>query len=141
MNGDRHMEDLVVSLETAKRLKAAGFDQNTRFAWLQDHPAAEGTFQVHARDADADADADGDGDGDAEPADGGERYAAPTAEEVASRLPDDGFALLRVPRATSPRYRSNSFTRSSEADTMAEALAGLYLKQHPAGDAATALDD
>ncbi|HVN12026.1 MAG TPA: hypothetical protein VMT69_08025 [Kineosporiaceae bacterium] len=114
------MEDLVVSLETARKLKAAGFDQDTRFTWQQGRPLAAGNFHLRV----------GDGAEDAGHVDQGERYAAPTAEEIASRLPDDGFALLRLPRATSPRYRSNSFTRSCEADTMAEALAGLYLKQH-----------
>jgi hypothetical protein len=119
------MEDLVVSLETAKRLKAAGFDQRTHFAWHQDHPFTDESFHLHAFEPD-----------EVQLPTDGERYAAPTAEEVAARLPDDGFALLRLPRSTSPRYRSNSFARSCEADTMAEALAGLYLKQQAAtGDA------
>ena len=118
------MEKLVVSLETAKKLKAAGFDQRTAWAWHQDHPSRENRFHLHALEAGATTDA--------ELPSEGECYAAPTADELAARMPDEGFALLRLPRTPSPRYRANSFTRSWEADTMAEALAGLYLRQHDA---------
>jgi hypothetical protein len=116
------MEKLVVSLETARKLKAAGFDQRTAWAWHQDHPSGENGFHLHALGA-------------GRPSDGelpseGECYAAPTADELAAQMSDDGFALLRLPRTPSPRYRANAYTRSSEADTMAEALAGLYLRQH-----------
>ena len=118
------MEQLVVSLATARRLKAAGFDQHTAWAWQQDHPSGKNKgFHLHAL-------GEGGAASDDEPAADGECYAAPTADELAARMSDDGFALLRLPRTPSPRYRANSYTRSYEADTMAEALAGLYLRQH-----------
>jgi hypothetical protein len=116
------MEQLVVSLATARRLKAAGFDQQTAWAWHQDHPSSKNSFQLRALDEGTRPD-------DEPPADG-DCYAAPTADELAARMSEDGFALLRLPRTPSPRYRANSYTRSYEADTMAEALAGLYLRQH-----------
>jgi hypothetical protein len=118
------MEQFVVSLETARKLKAAGFDQRTAWAWHRDQPSGENDF--HLRVVGPDAASDGE-----LPAEG-ECFAAPTADELAAQMSDDGFALLRLPRTPSPRYRVNSYTRSSEADTMAEALAALYLRQHEA---------
>jgi hypothetical protein len=118
------MEQLVVSLETARRLKAAGFDQRTAWAWHQDHPSSQNGFHLHALDRGTTPDG--------ELPSEGECYAAPTADELAAQLSDDGFALIRLPRTPSPRYRANSYSRSCEADTMAEALAGLYLRQHEA---------
>jgi hypothetical protein len=120
------MEQLVVTLETARKLKAAGFDQRTAWAWHQDRPSSENGFQLRALETAARPDG--------EPPGEGERFAAPTAEELAARMPDDGFALLRLPRTPSPRYRANSYTRSWEADTMAEALAGLYLRRRESGE-------
>jgi hypothetical protein len=116
------MEKLVVSLETARKLKAAGFDQRTAWAWHQDHPSSENGFHLHALGTGSPSESELPGEG--------ECYAAPTADELAARMSDDGFALLRLPRTPSPRYRANSYSRSSEADTMAEALAELYLRQH-----------
>jgi hypothetical protein len=116
------MEQLVVGLETARKLKAAGFDQRTAWAWHQDDPSSENGFRLQALGAGDTRDRELPGEG--------ECYAAPTADELAARMSEDGFALLRLPRTPSPRYRANSYTRSSEADTMAEALAGLYLRQH-----------
>ena len=116
------MEQLVVSLATARRLKAVGFDQRTAWAWHQDHPSSTNGFHLHALGEGAAPDGE-------LPVEG-ECYAAPTADELAARMSEDGFALLRLPRTRAPRYRANSYTRSHEADTMAEALAGLYLRQH-----------
>jgi hypothetical protein len=120
------MEHLVVTLETAKMLKAAGFDQNTAWAWHQEHPSGENGFHLQALASEAA--------GEGELRSDGECFAAPTAEELAARMSDDGFALLRLPRTPTPRYRANSYSRGSEAETMAEALAGLYLREHQPGD-------
>lgn len=110
------MESLVVTLETAKALKAAGFPQKSLYFW---HTSADmrkwlnhdpGGAMVYSTTGD---------------------YAAPTAQEIADQLPRQ-IAVTKMDKyvaeigeAGEEEYK---WVSAVTADTMAEALASLYLK-------------
>lgn len=107
------MNDLVVSLETAKKLKDAGFSQTTAQYWNVE-PGGEGFLG-----------------GRFEPI--FEKIAAPTAQEIADRLPvettitgydDNGRRRWEAKR----RNFASQLETKAYGDTMAEALANLYLR-------------
>jgi hypothetical protein len=99
------MESLVVTLETAKKLKAAGFPQTTADYWLKQPKWAwrVGLDKYSATN----------------------RNAAPTAQEIADQLPS--YAKVRK---NVDRYFADAHGLSEPvvASTMAEALALLWLK-------------
>lgn len=129
------MEALTVTLETAKKLKAAGFHQSTLFHHVitPEHKGLEGqvygersyitSYDLSIKNDDEDY------------------IAAPTAQELANQLPslagrDDKFQL-QITKATneyqawySPIDDSTSLSHLyfEQADTVAEALALLWLK-------------
>ncbi|SDP33532.1 hypothetical protein SAMN04487914_108105 [Arthrobacter sp. ok909] len=120
------MESLVVTLETAKKLKAAGFPQNTGIAWSRLH-TIDGSYAA----VDSGVLSVGDG----------TVIAAPTAQEIADQLPDD-VELFKDPTIYAddgkhrnwqggPGYVAQPFDRRDMAvhgKTMAESLALLWLK-------------
>lgn len=112
------MENNVVTLETAKRLKAAGFPQETGIAhwWVVRGVNPDLISRSEITDF----------------WDATDRIAAPTAQEIADQLPE-GIAL---DKATGGKWRaSRPFVDPSWyifGDTMAEALALLWLKLHEA---------
>lgn len=138
------MENLVVTLETAKQLKAAGFPQNTPFVWQESYSTSENfetgeksvnrrgwkvtktpkgrvsipevVFNLWYKEVKAIEDAS---------------IAAPTAQEIADQLPPNVWRLAKdgdqyeavigqIPETDLLAY----------ADTMVEALAALWLKLH-----------
>jgi len=120
------MERTVVSLETAKKLKAAGFPQiGLDRVWTTSASgAAAGRFTLHYVP------------------NTGEDYAAPTAQEIADQLPNkpdfphdwhlvveresDGNFSAYMNCDT--EYDGNELEGYSLGDTLAEALAALWLK-------------
>lgn len=120
------MESLVVNLETARKLKAAGFGQETStyFVWWD---TVEGAYIEAGKDA-------------ARFADFSKAFAAPLAQELADQLPNR-TELHKVfhPDADMAKagylYRATLFDDEGYqlnliAPTIAEALASLYLKVH-----------
>ena len=124
------MEALVVTLETAQKLKAAGFSQRTCLLWFLDtHPTSSlGSF-VSASATET------------------EYFklecAAPTAQEIADQLPisrnlESGTGYLQC----GPIHRSRAYWAAYETPVgpevqevgayMAEALAALWLDFHEA---------
>lgn len=106
------MESLVVSLETAQKLKAAGFGQNTWQRWLYGD-AEDRWFIIPDEDVRF-------------------GYAAPTAQEIADQLPpqtsliNSDFSLRK--RGGMGGYETRWQQTYTKADTIAEALANLWLK-------------
>lgn len=113
------MEHLVVSLETAKKLKAAGFPQKTALLWA--HPTRANVEWHVSQYAGLHR---------------GQTIAAPTAQEIADQLPaaiKDADLLMSVVKQESGSHwasyeKSAGGDYSFFADTMAEALAQLWLK-------------
>jgi hypothetical protein len=105
------MDSLVVTLDTAKKLKAAGFPQDTAFTWGR-HVLGHTAIVRGAKD------------------DGWlDQWAAPTSQEIANQL-DGGATISKNPRrdeygAWMAGHPSDPF---SEAATMSEAMALLWLK-------------
>jgi hypothetical protein len=112
---------LVVTLETAKKLKAARFPQKTFFAWDGD-----GIVPQYA---------------DPDLAMNREIFAAPTAQEIADELPivlrhSSHLRLDRNEEVVIPRKKTRQVWTAAygtngpreHADTMAEAWAALWLK-------------
>ena len=109
------MENNVVTFETAKKLKAAGFPQETYFAWIGNDvrhmPSGARTER--------------------EPA-------LPTAQEIADQLPDGYYAVRdKVDYSHNPgqwlAWCSEGIYDDGfeiRGNTMAEALAALWLKLH-----------
>jgi hypothetical protein len=117
------MERLVVTLETAKKLKAAGFPQVTHFQWWQSSMGYNLISDKRIIEFEA----------------------APTAQEIADQLPgglqpghEPNWLSVQKMFEDKPPYiagyleqRSNDndrFIDYARADTMAEALALLWLK-------------
>lgn len=114
-------ESLVVTLETAQKLKAAGFEQDDIYLhWLLkdeegDTPVNPWLVNVNERTED----------------DYEETIAAPTAQEIADQLPEG----VRVVKQFGSTYHADTYmteedapTHSAPGPTMAEALAALWLK-------------
>jgi hypothetical protein len=115
-----NIERSVVSLATAKRLKAAGFPQKTHFAWHEpaSKPGYDGILPLgHYELTDIPQVND---------------VAAPTPQEIADQLPED--LVINVARNLAKEY--NAWFGSppiyplkvSIAPTMAEVLASLWLR-------------
>jgi len=106
------MENNCVSLETAKKLDAAGFPTDPALAWFE----VEGDeFPAYVAPYTGEED----------------QQRAWTAQEIADQLPDHETVRLYAghTRSDFPRmYRALAGNETAEADTMAEALANLWLK-------------
>lgn len=107
------MEANVVTLETAKKLKAAGFPQKTVFFWA--HPNRSNVEWHVSRYAGLHRN---------------QTIAAPTTQELADQLPP--VRLYKI--EDGPGWRAQKYGPKiviwRDADTMAEALALLWLKLH-----------
>jgi hypothetical protein len=107
------MENLTVTLDTAKKLKAEGFPQNAEVVWCKDDsPFLAGRYEQDHEEYPLVA-------------------AAPTAQEIADQLPKD-FEWAVVPygsRYSAIKWRGDRQTEKGRiGDTMAEALAALWLR-------------
>ena len=112
------MERNVVSLETAKKLKAVGFPRVSMWHYSERmDPPDELFFTQSSGSSQLD-------------------IAAPTAQEIADRLP--GFWSLTNSKVTSNYYAayhgSGGDRQNAEADTLAEVFASLLLKLVESGD-------
>ena len=102
------MEALTTTLESARKLKAAGFPQGTMLYWLkmvhQDWRVGQDKYSAS------------------------NRLAAPTAQELADQL-QGNIKLYRSKRwfAVDAALKSDIAQNVGEADTMVEALAALWL--------------
>jgi hypothetical protein len=128
------MESLVVTLETAKKLKAAGFPQariKMEHWWIQNE---EGFVSLEVMGLRS-----GEGDSYFYPRvyenHGWDVYSAPTAQELASRLTWGNHSVqLTLVKRKDGKYAASyaavdgSASFVEVADTMAEALAALWLK-------------
>lgn len=111
------MENNVVTLETAKKLKAAGFPQNSAYTYVGFDPGGELPYRYKLQPSYMEID---------------ELYfAAPTAQEVADQLPE----LIQIDRDKGYWFACRRDTgqgrrmlEHGEGTTMAEALAALWLK-------------
>lgn len=120
------MENNVVSLETAKKLRAAGFPQKAIYRWYQ---RQDGTAELQRSNTNP----------------WGEHiYAAPTAQEIANELPigvrilkqSPSFGHFGYAAYRPPSYGEASIGRKPKKneqigfpnDTIADALADLWLK-------------
>ena len=119
------MQSITVSLNTAWKLKAAGFGQDTLYQWNQPGTTSRDphvTPTMHGVDPVY-------------------RLAAPTAQEIADRLPVELFAtmpngairsspltLKRNPKGGTWAAYYPEITGNVQADTMAEALALLEIE-------------
>lgn len=116
------MENLVVSLETAKKLKAAGFPQG-HYVWRLPMAFGDGmAFVEHSINK-------------REASEGMASYPAPTAQEIADQLPDEQNGnYLHVNKfgniwfASYYEVHADICHLEQAGSTMAEALALLYLK-------------
>jgi hypothetical protein len=132
------MESLVVTLETAKKLKAAGFPQDTAFCFDPHSPLPCRKLSSNPKN---------------EVADGKAVITAPTAQELAEQLPslagrDDKFQL-QITKATN-EYQAwyspiDDTTKLShlyfeQGDTIAEALAALWLNLHETSTSSEGLE-
>ena len=128
------MESLVVTFKTANKLKAAGFPQDTYFRWAENKDATPRIWTI----------------GTTHPS--FTLIAAPTAQDIADQLPleititdDKEYNFLekyKTKKRTEIEYQvmykagyrtalnddGSTWETSQEADTMAEALALLWLK-------------
>jgi hypothetical protein len=112
------MERNVVSLETAKKLKVAGFTKVSMWHYSERmDPPDELFFTQSSSSTQFD-------------------IAAPTAQEIADQLP--GFWSVMNSKVTSNYYAayhgSGGDRVNAEADTMAEVLANLLLRLVESGD-------
>ena len=109
------MERNVVSLETAKKLKAVGFPRVSMWHYSERmEPPDELFFTQSSGSTQFD-------------------IAAPTAQEIADQLP--GFWSVVNSKVMSnyhAAYHGSSDRVNADADTMAEALALLWLQLHKA---------
>lgn len=111
------MERNFVSLETAKKLEAAGFPNRTFCSWYQQHVSRAPMGEWIIR-----SDAHWNG-----LAVTKEFWlAAPTAQEIADQLED--FEVRKYPGHFTARRRNDLGVAPIDAPTMAEALAALWLK-------------
>ena len=109
------MERNVVSLETAKKLKAAGFPRMSMWHYSERMDPPDELFFTQSS--------------------GSTQFdiPAPTAQEIADQLP--GFWSVMNSKVTSnyhAAYHGGSDRVNADADTMAEALALLWLQLHKA---------
>lgn len=119
----RTMERNTVSLETAKKLKAAGFPQNHLYHWVVEHPKHGAVYTRLTRPT--------------------TRafypdsvyityFTAPLAQEIADELPPKRVKLFKHRDRWGAQFQKNGAeTRNkevlTEGDTMASALANLWL--------------
>jgi hypothetical protein len=105
------MENNVVTLETAKKLQAAGFPQSGLFAWRRSIYGAREPFVDQPLDPGAE----------------GLMCYAPTAQEIADQLAKYDWDIRYM---SSIGYMAvvNKPRLAENGDTMAEALAALYIK-------------
>lgn len=116
------MENNVVSLKTAQKLKTAGFPQETERYWrvFFNELGEECRSLDYAGHSLSDC------------------YAAPTAQEIVNQLPTgSSFQLYSQGDEEAgydgkPLYAVDCSDESGMGRTMAEALASLYLKLHEA---------
>lgn len=125
------MENNVVTLDTAKQLKAAGFPQKTHFNWYPPHKSIDGDWEISPGRTWLTA--------------AGQPCAAPTAQEIADQLPkskrwpssrNDAYLSMYldpnhkwgVGYEEEIDYEGGYFHVLEFANTMAEALALLWLK-------------
>ena len=112
------MERNVVSLETAKKLKAVGFPRVSMWHYSEGMDPSDELFFTQSS--------------------GSTQFdiAAPTAQEIADQLP--GFWSVMNSKVTSnyhAAYHGSGGDRvNAEGDTMAEVLANLLLKLVESGD-------
>jgi hypothetical protein len=111
------MENNVVTLETAKKLKAAGFPQTSAYMWREFKDGGGELQRRRGRQI------------------GEFEFAAPTAQEIADQLPE----MYAVKKAVGePTYYTawdwNMDDKHIDAPTMAEALAPLYLRLNGVAD-------
>jgi len=112
------MERNVVSLETAKRLKAAGFPRVSMWHYSEGmNPRDELFFTQSSGSTQFD-------------------IAAPTAQEIADQLPGSWSVVnSKVTSNYHAAYHGTGGDRvNADADTLAEALANLLLKLVESGD-------
>lgn len=123
------MEQLVVSLETAKELRAAGFPQETYFihahyqwtaqkgtpkAYVQNHWAVRQRTNTNSQDPLS--------------------FAAPTAQEIADQLRGKGLGWIMesvLDRHKTTLQGIDTVISSELVPKMAESLAEVYLKVYP----------
>ena len=111
------MERNVVSLETAKKLKAAGFPRVSMWHYSERMDPPDELFFTQSS--------------------GSTQFdiAAPTAQEIADQLP--GFWSVMNSKVTSnyhAAYHGSGDRLNAEADTLAEVLADLLLRLAESGD-------
>lgn len=109
------MESIVVSLEVAKQLKAAGWEHETAAALLASH-RNDGTWSLHiskqlynSRVIKQDR-----------------ILPAPTASEIADQIPR-GLDLVHYPDDAGKWCATRGTSSVTDADTMADALALLWI--------------
>lgn len=103
------MENLVVSLATAKKLKKSGWAHETFFYWSR--YLYDGTMEVAA------------------PGNEDALFVcyAPTAEEIADQLPSHIYMEKRGKRYSARNLEPDLIGKAQTAGTLAEALARLWL--------------
>ena len=112
------MESIVVTLDTAKKLNAAQFPLRTVNYWVRWKSDKENPWTVESRTV--------------WESEAWEAVPAPTAQEIADQLPSE----VKLVRLTKGWYACDAARKSAiaqmlgQADTMAEALALLWLKLH-----------
>jgi hypothetical protein len=113
------MENLVVTLEPAKKLKAAGFPQASYCSWVEVEPALKDWQLLVSHEGYS------------------EFLAAPTAQEIADQLPenfdtykDRGVYWAQITTDVDGYAESTS---GDWCSTMAEALAALWLELQSVG--------
>lgn len=117
------MENNVVTLDTAKKLKAAGFPQGTQllhiYRWTDNSMTERPPKFIHQLIRRGDRRLDG-----------FDVYAAPTAQEIADQLPAKSMGgYLRLSRSNTGWIAGYGLSGlQSNASTMVEALALLWLK-------------
>lgn len=124
------MESLVTSLETSQALKAAGFPQESYFAWHeeeQDQFGGDSARQWHVRGTEFFSKSNETW------VYSHQRVAAFTTQEIADQLPEinaHGWISISKQHNYVARYTINGKDHNNlaEGDTMAEALAALWLK-------------
>jgi hypothetical protein len=116
------MENNVVTLDTAKKLKAAGYRHETALAWHVPNIYKDGVAtlmlasQLPAMDIPM------------------EQLYAPTAQEIADQLPQNGWPYRNIRiefharRDELPWSASFGSETTAYADTITEAAAALWLK-------------
>jgi hypothetical protein len=107
------MESLVVTLETAKKLKASGFPQDCHFEYWIDMAGAWQSPRPTVRKPTV-----------------RETHAAPTAQEIADQLREGETEIAWFAEKWHAlcRMHDGPFVDEVVADTMAEALALLWIR-------------